>query len=485
MARKSTSKKSVSRKSPARKAARQSPRRKTKKRRIPYDTLFGLFLVLLVSHRFVNISWVDDFQNDEGVHALASLTIMDGKKVYDDFRFVQPPLLPYIGAVYMSVVGVSLVHLRFTAILASALIPAFLYFIIRDALGRTRMVYVASFLATLPLAALNIMTAYSKIFYIEPFVTFVSCAAVYAATKKTQNAFFLSGFLSAAALLLKFWAIPVAPAIIAFILWNGREKLRYFLLGFFVVMVPSFIYLAVSKNALDDLLFQAGRGGWTAAMKTKPLWGFYKAIPYISLASLPFLCLRKNRMVFLWTLSTFLFFYTIMPDAISHHTYFMLPVMSASAAVFAAGFNTKKIWFWLTAALILYSVADYGNIKDIRSKMGQKGDTLTSVAEYINANTKEDDAILSDYAMIPFIARRRQAGDLIDISSATILYDIVTADELISLSEKEKPVFVVVESRFKDKKLAAFMSYVNETYEFGLIPGITSKTFEVYRRKSG
>ena len=69
---------------------------KKKKTKIPYDLIFGIFILLLFSHRFVNIAWTDDFQNDEGFYALISSTLLHGGRMYDDFRFTQPPLMPYI-----------------------------------------------------------------------------------------------------------------------------------------------------------------------------------------------------------------------------------------------------------------------------------------------------------------------------------------------------------------------------------------------------
>lgn len=462
-------------------AAKKS--RGTVKRKAPYDLVFGVIILLLASHRFINIAWTDDFQNDEGFYALISSTLLHGGRMYDDFRFTQPPLMPYIGAAYLNLVGVGLVPLRFLAILASALIPVCLFYIIRASVKDAKRVYLASFLAALPLAVFTIINSHSRVYYIEPFVTFASCAAVYAASKKTKNAYLTSGFLSAAAMLLKFWAIPTAAAVGLFILWVDRKKIRYFLLGFFAVMLPFFIYLTLSANALDYILFQAARDHWTFMQKTKPLWNFYKALPFLSAASIPLLFARKHRLVFLWTLATFLFLYTLMPDAISHHTYFLAPVFTISSALLATEFTPRQLWFWLVLALIVYSIAEWRHIDDIQGKLKTHGTKLSQVARYVEANTGPSDTVLSDYAMITFISTRRQAGYLLDTSEAAIYYDLLTSKDLIAVSEAEKPVYVVVESRFRNKKLSDFMAYVNATYAQEIPPGFDSRPFEVYRRR--
>jgi 4-amino-4-deoxy-L-arabinose transferase-like glycosyltransferase len=445
-------------------------------------TLFGILLILLSSHRFVNIAWTDDFQNDEGFYALVASTIMQGGRIYDDFAFGHPPFMPYIGATYMSVAGVSLVNLRFLAILSSTLTVLCLYFIVRNTLKDEKKIYVASFLSVLPLAVLTIINSHSRVYYIEPFVTFVSCAAVYAASKKTKNGFLISGFLAASGMLMKLWAIPTAAALFAYVFWTDRKNLRYLILGFFAVMLPFFLHLALSEKALEYILFQASRDHWTIMQKTKPLWDFYRALPYLSIASIPLLYAKKHRLVFLWTLSTFIFFYTIMPDAISHHTYFMAPVFTLSSALLASESSPKKLFFWLVLALILYSIAEERHIQDIQFKMKARGTKLTQVAQYVEANTDPSDTILSDYAMITFISKRRQAGYLLDTSETAIYYDLLTSKDLIAVSEAEKPVYIIVESRFKNPNLASFMAYVNATYAQEIPPGFDSRPFEVYRR---
>ncbi|MFH1835091.1 MAG: glycosyltransferase family 39 protein [Methanobacteriota archaeon] len=461
-------------------------RKKEKKRNIPFDLLFGLLLFSLFLPRFVNIIWTDDYQNDEGIQALTSLLILQGEEIYKEVRYVYPPFMPFIGAYYMSIVGVSLVNLRFLAILSSALTPLLLFFIIRETLGSGWRTYLAALLATLPLAVIPLMNSFSRVFYIEPFVTFLSCVCIYAAirSKNSREFSFFSGAVGSVAMLLKFWAIPTILASFLYIIWTDRKVLKYYVLGFTLVMLPYFIQLAFSEEALQNLLFQAGRGRWTWLQKTKPLWGFWKTLPYISFASMPFLFHRKNRMVFLWTFTTFLFFYTIMPDGISHHTYFMVPVFSMSAGVLAAGFRLKNPLMWIVVALIIFSFWDEKNFEEIKAKMGPRELKLSKVAGYVANNTGIDDIILSDYAMIPFIANRRQAGNLADVSEATIMYDSVTADGLIELSENERPVYIVIESRFKNKKLAPFLAYVNQTYLQEIPPGFKSEPFEVYRRKT-
>lgn len=465
------------------KAKKKTVNRKRKSRSlIPYSLLFGVLIILLFSHRFVNISWTDDFQNDEGVHALISSTLLKDGRIYEDFHFAHPPLMPYIGAVYMSVNGVGLVQVRFLAILSSVLTGLLVYFIIRDVFGESYKTYFATLVATVPMALLTLINSISRVYYIEPFVTLLSVASVYAATKKTRNTYFISGFLGATAMLTKFWAMPAIGAVLAYMLWTDRKKLRYYMLGFFIVVIPFLAYLAGSDNATQDILWQLGRSRWTFMQKTKPIWNFYKALPFLSIASIPVLFFRKHRLVFLYTLATIIFFYTLMPDAVSHHTYFMFPVFTISTAILVLEINPKNIVFWIILALIMHSIAEKQHIRDIQAKMKSHGVKLTRVAQYVASNTEKDDIILSDYMMISFIADRRQAGYLVDISEAAIFYDTITTEKLIEISEKENPEYIIIESRFKNKKLVLFMEYIGRAYTRETPPGFNSEPFEVYRR---
>ncbi|MFH1788975.1 MAG: glycosyltransferase family 39 protein [Candidatus Altiarchaeota archaeon] len=465
-----------------RKKPNRSTRKPEGKREMPYNLVFGALIILLFSHRFVNIAWTDDFQNDEGIHALISSTLLKGGVIYKDFDFGHPPLMPYIGAAYMSVNEVGLMQVRFLAILSSVLTAMLVYFIVRDVFGESKKTYFATLVAVVPMTLLTLVNSISRVYYIEPFVTFLSFASVYAATKKTQNAYLVSGFLGAAALLTKFWALPAVAAILVYLVWMDRKNLRYFLLGFFTAILPFLVYLAGSEKATQDILWQMGRGRWTLMQKTKPVWSFYKALPFLSIASIPILFLRRHRIVFLYTLATIIFFYTLMPDAVSHHTYFMLPVFTLSAAILASEVSPKNMVFWIIIGLIIYSIAEKQHIRDIQSKMKSHGVKLTNVAKYVAANTDKDDAILSDYMMISFIADRRQAGYLVDVSEAAIFYDTLTSEKLITISEKEKPEYIIIESRFKNKKLASFTDYINEKY-VKEEPPFQYQPFELYRRK--
>ena len=189
-------------------------------------------------------------------------------------------------------------------------------------------------------------------------------------------------------------------------------------------------------------------------------------------------------MLFSMAAVTWLFIFTLFPATISHLMYFLVPLFAMTAAVMAVGFPRKNPILYILVALIIYSVATPANLDDIQGKMAIRGVKLTKVSNYVAAHTNPDEPILTDYMMVPFIANRMQAGTLVHISHATIAYDITTSEVLISVSEREKPPYIIVQGRFRDKKLKEFNDYLNKTYILEKPREFNPTPFEIYRRRS-
>ena len=66
---------------------------------IPVFLAEVLFFVFIARHRFVD--------GDEGFYLLASRLVLMHKKPYLDFSYLQAPLLPYVYAGWLRVVGLS------------------------------------------------------------------------------------------------------------------------------------------------------------------------------------------------------------------------------------------------------------------------------------------------------------------------------------------------------------------------------------------
>lgn len=80
----------------------------------------GLWLGILIAVHLALALPVVSFGRltaDEGWYLLASMNVADGQQPYRDFLFTQTPLLPYVYAVALSVVGPTLVAARFVSML--------------------------------------------------------------------------------------------------------------------------------------------------------------------------------------------------------------------------------------------------------------------------------------------------------------------------------------------------------------------------------
>jgi 4-amino-4-deoxy-L-arabinose transferase-like glycosyltransferase len=78
-----------------------------------------VYFLFITRHRFVN--------GDEGFYLLASRLVLMHKKPYLDFSYVQAPLLPYIYAGWLKIVGLSWASARLLSVLTTGLLGTLVY----------------------------------------------------------------------------------------------------------------------------------------------------------------------------------------------------------------------------------------------------------------------------------------------------------------------------------------------------------------------
>jgi 4-amino-4-deoxy-L-arabinose transferase-like glycosyltransferase len=439
------------------------------KRWLSYNKIYiFVFLILLIgSHRLINLEYTDDTTYDEGTYTLGSYYALLNKNMYEDFFFPEPPLVPYLGAVFMSFVGVGLVQLRFLAVFCSIMTGLSMFCIVRMIFKKPWQIYAGTILAVLPFYLDKIPNFYSKIFFMEPFVTFLIVTTIFISLKKSKTSAFCSGILGCSAILVKFFGVVAIATVFVYLLLKDRKNLKFFIFGCAVISLPFLIYLIEHQNILQPLLyFHLKGGGQDYQPILKSLTEKYIFIPWIALISIPFLLYKRRYPVLVWLIVTLLFLFFVFKSAEDHKTYYLIPIFSLASSVFIVDLKNKKIFLWIAIIIVLgfyfYSIFTVANFEDIKTKLLQKGNGLTQIAKYIQERTNVSDKILSDYPMVPFLAKREVIGDTVDVSNARVERGFMNESYIFELVKNEKPKFIVVESRFK--RFTEMMSFIEKNY---------------------
>jgi len=440
------------------------------KRWLNYNKMyvFVVLITLIGCHRLINLEYTDYSGYDEGVYTFSSYYVLLNKVIYEDFFFAHPPIVPYVGAIFMSFVGVGLVQLRFLVAVFSVMTGLSIFCIIKNIFKKSSKIYLVSILAILPFYLYRILNLYSKTFYLEPFVTFLIVTAIFVSLKKSKSSAFCSGILGCSAVLVKLFGVIAVTTVFIYLLIKNRKNLKFFIIGCFVASLPFLIYLIIHPDVLQPLVyFHIGSGGSNYQGILKSLTQKYLFIPWIALISIPFLLFKKKYLIFIWLTVTLLFLFFVFKTPQDHKTYYLMPIFFLSSSILISDFKGKKgfLNILIIIILILYlnSILTIENFEDIKSKLFLKEDRLTQVAKYIQEHTTENEKILSDFAMVPFLAERQVFGDTVDTSNARIHRDSLKEGYVFEIVKNEKPKFVVVEGSFKNFK--NMMSFVEENYE--------------------
>jgi 4-amino-4-deoxy-L-arabinose transferase-like glycosyltransferase len=213
---------------------------------------------------FLPIAWFRLIDADEGYYALAARLVLEGKRPYLDFLYVQMPALPYAYGAWMSVVGQSWQSARAFSALAAAVTGALIYVHVRERHDRqSALIAVASYaLAGLSLSWMTTVKTYalSTLLVFAAYVIFTR-----AARSTLARGLVISGVLVGLAVSTRLTLLVVVPAFfIDLVLEKSRPRVRSvvpFALGLGFGLCVTLPFLAADPGAFwfDNVRFHSIR----------------------------------------------------------------------------------------------------------------------------------------------------------------------------------------------------------------------------------
>lgn len=496
---------------------------RTKKRiYLAIELLIVSVIICIYSYtRLYNLGARYSYDYDEGVYLQTAKQMLNGYKLYDQIFLSQPPILIYLVAISMNLLGENLYTGRLPVALTSILAAVSLYLAARRLCNP-----IAGIVGLAILTVDRVFLHYSRAVEAEvPCIAFAILAylLIVEYIRRDRSIYsFASGLSSSLAVLSKFLAAPILPAIIPVFftrvgstnLRSGIERSNRRLRGFITFMIGVSIPLAIlsSYDPVDlyDQLYMYHRSkplGGTVIEKLMLLYGYISENPaalilgsiglIVALASLDIGCLVASINLIL-SVSMLVF----LPQPLwYHHVAVLSPQLSLLSGL-AVGYSTKifmKIYtrsskgrggskriaisllvFIVLSTLSLYTLSISSSAPSISSIVFRGGGELEyRVAEFIRNITSPDEWIISDDQAMIFVAGRNVPPELCDTSFMRISSGYLVDEEMIDLAEAYR-VKVVVFWTDRIIQLKRFVEYVEANYQ---LIGVYGSNRRIYLRR--
>jgi 4-amino-4-deoxy-L-arabinose transferase-like glycosyltransferase len=152
--------------------------------------------------------------------------------------------------------------------------------------------------------------------------------------------------------------------------------------------------------------------------------------------------------LWLFTLGAALFTLTMKP-LLDHHLVLLATALAVPAGA-ALGATLERLRSW--APLILVPALLAGTFQEHRRLARNdvpERPAYQWAARTLESVTRPGDLVVSDVPSIPYLANRRQPGQLIDTSIARIVNEYLKPDEVLALIDKSMPAAVIVARNFE------------------------------------
>jgi 4-amino-4-deoxy-L-arabinose transferase-like glycosyltransferase len=422
--------------------------------------LVGLFLYLYRIDR-----WLMD--DDEGGFCYAAWRISEGEVPYCDFLTEQVPLFLYGGAVLVRIFGPSVMPLRFATVLATLLAALVVYITMGQICGsRVALLF-------LPLFLLH-KDVYLIARFFRPEAYMLLCSAVgmyafwHAKQASSRRSMVVSGALFGLAMLIKLFAAWAAAGCVLFLLWSwfrSRERQALLLIMPFVAglaVIVGTVFMAfqwrypVFLDALFRLHLLQGADLGVVQVVAKGLgffWNYIKGNPVLVLlaiwgAARALATPDPGAAYLAWQLPTAASFLLLSRSLQDRHLVYLVPALCVLAALSldhllagdgwllpmlarGEGVTTSRRWILLGVGLLALALAilpSWGADLDVAS--WNDDDTL-QLAQYIQATTRDDDIVLSEYNELNFHALRKNTYLAADLSNVTASTGLITGAALV------------------------------------------------------
>lgn len=471
--------------------------------------VFTLLIAVYVYIRLYDLGRRFAYDYDEGVYLQTAKQLMNGYGLYDPIFLSQPPFLIYTIVASMSLLGESLYAGRLPVALTSIVAGLAAYLLARKLAGS-----VAGLMSLAVLTLSRVFLHYSRAVEAEiPCATFSIIALLLAAKFIETDRWhysFASGLSSSIAVLFKFLAAPIVPAILpVFLTREGMVKLRgepkgsrrlrvRHLIPFIVGgVIPLLMLLPHNLDALHEQLYTYHLNkplGGTPGEKLSRLIRYLGESPVIMALGFPGILvalasLNLGSMVTaLYSILSLLMLVYLPQPLWYHHVATVIPQLSIMSGL-TVGYllnvcrrlytkasrrsqsrHLRAAAVLLAAFIVVSSLSVYGFsaasfVRRVSGMIyGGGGELEFKVARLIADLTDSSDWIISDSQAIVFVAGRNVPPELCDTSHMRISSGYLVDDEMIALAEAYD-VKIVIFWTNRLIRLKRFVEYVEEEFE--------------------
>jgi len=483
--------------------------------------IVSIIIGIYIYTRLHNLGVRYSYDYDEGVYIQTAKQMLNGYKLYEQIFLSQPPIMVYLVAASMRILGENLYACRLPVALTSILAGLSLYFAARRLCNP-----IAGIIGLSVLAIDRVFLHYSRAVEGEiPCIAFAMLAYLFIVEYIRRDKLiycFLSGLSSSIAVLSKFLAAPIIPAILpVFFTKTGSTNLRsskgestrrlkgliIFMIG---VFIPISILLLYDFTYLYDQLYMYHRSkplGGTTIEKIIQLYGYLSENPVaLILGSIglivAFTSLDIGFLVASLSFLTSVSMLVLLPQPLwYHHVAVLSPQLSLLSGL-AIGYSTKilvKLYsriskgksasryaaisllaFTIVSTLSLYAASVALSVPAILNIVFKGGGELEfKVAGLIRNITSPNEWIISDDQAMVFVAGRNVPPELCDTSFMRISSGYLVDEEVIELAEAYR-VRVVVFWTGRLIQLKRFVEYVEANYQ---LIGVYDSGRRIYLRK--
>lgn len=394
-----------------------------------YDFLW-LSLFIGGIFRLINITGVTYKDYDEGVYLYSAVLIMKGSVPYRDFYFNHLPLSEYLLALFFNVFGVGLLQARILTFFLSEMTIVVIYFLGKDLYGKS-----GGNIAALLFAIEGSAIATSRIFFLEPFMTFFSSLTVLFLLRGIRNddkkLIFMSGIFLSFSIFSKITGVLLLVSIIVFSIFQRKSRKEFFFAFLCSLFFMSLPFLLISGNAflVHPFLFQVYRASSSGTLISNLKVLAFNSALTIFMGGLALVLsiiwrLTKNRpkawqfefsegdlFIILWALILTAFFTTY---KVFFYHYFYQAVPAFCLLIYKA---VRRISFIQTVnpKIILLIFILLNGIQltfVVERNILPVDDTYLQVAQFIESTSQPHEKILTANPLLAFLSHRENVGNL-------------------------------------------------------------------------
>ncbi|MFX1519044.1 MAG: ArnT family glycosyltransferase [Promethearchaeota archaeon] len=452
--------------------------------------------------RLINLTGVTYKDYDEGVYLYSAVLIMKGSVPYRDFFFNHLPLSEYLLALFFNVFGVGLLQARILTFFLSEMTIVIIYFLGKDLYGK-----LGGNISALLFAIEGSAIATSRIFFLEPFMTFFSSLTVFFFLRGIRNddkrLIFISGIFLSFSTFSKITGVLLLVAIVAFSVFRQKFQKEFFiafLCSVFLMCTP-FLVICGNEFLIQPLLFQAYRTSSSGTLISNlKVLAFNSALTIfmgsIALGLSIIQRLIKNRpdswqfkfdegdlFIILWALilvtffTTYkVFFYHYFYQAVPAFCFLIYKLVRRINFIQKVNSRIFLLIFILLNGIQLTLVVER-NILPV-------DDTYLHVAQFIESTSQPHEKILTANPLLAFLSHRENVGNLTNptgtLESENVKHDLEGKNflEILEYLLIESRNISMVEKRLErpaQEKIARYLQ--EEDLKYVIIEDIARQYF--------